>query len=261
PMMPTRAGSIRQASAFRRAKRSACCASAIPMCSTSRSAGSSGSGLAFPLRISSSFRGPALATATPPGGGAPRPRPLAGIICSVRYFSSNAAMPLLFNHCATLPPSLSQPRSRSAPPGATTTAAPVALAAAGRKMVTVGSLTFVIVRSPVGEVVVASGMVQPSEPGALPGHRRISCGTCATASLAIARSPILISARVKSIDTVVLPPLTVEELEDPRPHHRHHTSVITVHLEILERKTAFFHITREHPAALERRRCAGALGH
>ena len=188
PMMPTRAGSIRQAAAFRRARRSACCASAIPMCSTSRSAGSSGSGLALPLRISSSFRGPAPAPPTP--GGGTTPRPLAGIVCSVRYFSTSAAMPLLFNHCATLTPSLSQPRSRSAPPGATTTAVPVALAAAGRNTVTVGSLTLVIVRSPVGEVVVASGTVQRSEPGALPGQRRISCGACATASLAIASTPI-----------------------------------------------------------------------
>src|SRR5688572_7136908 len=259
PMMPTRAASMRQAAAFGRARRSACCASAMPICNTSRSAGSSGSGLALPLRISSSFRGPPSATATPVGG-APRPRPLAGIVCSVRYFSTSAAMPLLFNHWATLTPSLSQPRSRSAPPGATTTAVPVAFPAAGRNTVTVGSLTLVIVRSPVGEVVVTSGTVQASEPGALPGHSRISCGACATASVAIARSALGMTARIESIDTVALPPLTVEELENPRPYHRHHASVVTVDFEVLECETTLAHVSRQHATALERRRRAGALG-
>src|SRR5688572_5259574 len=260
PMMPTRAASMRQAAAFGRARRSACCASAMPICNTSRSAGSSGSGLALPLRISSSFRGAAPAAARP-GGGAPRPRPLAGIVCSVRYLSTSAATPLLFNHCATMPPTLSQPSSRSAPPGATTTAFPVAFPASGRNTVTVGSLTLVIVRSPVGEVVVTSGMAQASEPGALPGHSRISCGACATALLAIASSPILITARIKSIDTVALPPLTVEELENPRPHHRHHASVVTIDFEVLEREAALAHVSRQHAAAFERRRRAGPLGH
>jgi hypothetical protein len=61
----------------------------------------------------------------------------------------------------------------------------------------------VIVRSPVGEVVVASGIVQPSEPGALPGQRRISCGACATASLAIASSRLLMTAQINRTDTIV----------------------------------------------------------
>ena len=55
--------------------------------------------------------------------------------------------------------------------------------------------------------------------------------------------------------------LLIEELEDSRPHHRHHASAVAVHLEVLERKTALAHVTRHHAAALERRGRAGALGH
>ena len=61
-----------------------------------------------------------------------------------------------------------------------------------------GSLTLLMVLSPLGAVVVASGTVQFSEPGALPGQRRISCGVWATASLAITSNPTVMTARINA---------------------------------------------------------------
>src|SRR5687768_1723339 len=113
-------------------------------------------------------------------------------------------MPLEFSHCATLTPSFSHPRMRSAPPGATTTAVPVALAGEGRNTDTDGSLTLLMVLSPAGDVVVASGTVQFSDPGALPGHRRITSGVCAVTSLAIATSPTAMTVRSSTDPTACL---------------------------------------------------------
>src|SRR5204862_5587440 len=70
----------------------------------------------------------------------------------------------------------------------TTIAVPVATAGGGRNTVTDGSLTFAIVRSPEGDVVTVSGIVQDSEPGAFPGHSLISAGVWAAASVAIAKT-------------------------------------------------------------------------
>ena len=163
----------------------ACCASAIAIRSTAVSAGLSGSGLALALRISSSWRGEPAAPG--PTGGTTTPRPeLPGVTCSVRYLSTSAAIPCSFNHRATFTPSLSQPRTRNAPPGATTIAAPVAAEGGGRNTVTDGSLTFAIVRSPEGDAVTVSGMVQASEPGAFAGHSLISVGAWPAASAAMA---------------------------------------------------------------------------
>ena len=188
-MIPTLAGSTRHAVALRRTSRKACCASAMPMRSTSANRASLGSGLALPFRIVISCRG--AATAAPAAGGAPPPPgDCAGDVWSVRYFSTNAATPLAFSHSAARTPSLSQPRIRSAPPGATTTAAPVAAAASGRKTVRVGSLTLAMIRSPAGDRVVVSAIVQFSEPGARPGQRRISSRVCAAACMAIASRPV-----------------------------------------------------------------------
>src|SRR5688572_10730550 len=105
-------------------------------------------------------------------------------------------MPLRFSHCATLTPSPSHASRRRAPPGATTAAAPVAVAAGGRYTVTLGSLTFTIVRSPAGDVVVVSGIAQFSDPGALPGQRRISCGVCAATSTASATTAAASTAQM-----------------------------------------------------------------
>ena len=55
-----------------------------------------------------------------------------------------------------------------------TIAAPVAFGGSGRNTVSVGSLTFETVRSPDGDIVTDSETDQDSEPGALPGQRRIS---------------------------------------------------------------------------------------
>src|SRR6185369_10119127 len=96
------------------------------------------------------------------------------LACRVRYFSTNAAIPLLFSHSATFTPSLSKAKARSAPPGAITSAAPVERAGSGRNTVNVGSLTFATVRSPEGDFVTVSATDHDSEPGAFPGQSRIS---------------------------------------------------------------------------------------
>jgi hypothetical protein len=79
-----------------------------------------------------------------------------------------------------------------------TTAVPVALAGAGRNTVTDGSLTLLMVLSPLADVVVTSATVHFSEPGALPDQRRLSCGVCAAASLAIASNPTVMTARINA---------------------------------------------------------------
>jgi hypothetical protein len=55
---------------------------------------------------------------------------------------------------------LSIASARNAPPGAMTTAVPVAIAGSGRKTVSVGSLTLATTRSPDGEAVTVSATFQ-----------------------------------------------------------------------------------------------------
>src|SRR6187455_901341 len=114
-------------------------------------------------------------------------------------------MPLLFNHSAALTPSLSKPRARSAPPGAMTIAAPVARAASGRNTVSVGSLTFEIVRPPAADDVADSGTDQDSEPGALAGQRRISWD-CAAAALSM-RSKVAMKDSMKTFMSGAILPM------------------------------------------------------
>src|SRR6478609_4367161 len=59
-----------------------------------------------------------------------------------RYFSTNAATPFLARAFATSQPSFSMERVRNPPPGATITAAPVALDFEGKNGVRVAILTF-----------------------------------------------------------------------------------------------------------------------
>src|SRR5690349_18954776 len=58
-----------------------------------------------------------------------------------RYLSTNAATPLSASARATFQPSFSMDKVRKPPPGATTTAAPLALAGSGRKGVSVATVT------------------------------------------------------------------------------------------------------------------------
>src|SRR4030095_9257980 len=59
-----------------------------------------------------------------------------------RYLRTNAATPRSASARATVDPSFSIDRGRKPPPGATTTAAPLALARSGRKGVSVATVTF-----------------------------------------------------------------------------------------------------------------------
>ncbi len=174
PIRPTRFGSTRHFSALWRTSRSACWASATPIRNTSSSTASPGAGFALPLTMVNSWRD------VPPPGGGPPALFWPGCCWRSRYFSTKAAMPLLFSHSATRVPSASKDRACSAPPGATTIAAPFDFTASGRYTVRVGSLTFVATRLP-PRLFMDSGTVQFSEPGALLGHSRSSTGSAAKA--------------------------------------------------------------------------------
>ena len=196
-----------------------------------------------------------------PGDG---PRGADGSCCSVRYLSTKPAMPRSLSHSATLTPSLSNPSTRSAPPGAITAAAPVAIAASGRNTVSVGSLTFVMTRSPEGDLVIDSGIDQCSEPGALPGQRRSSVwaragvtahsATAAQQTSGVQRAFSLLASRRRA-------QRRDRRTRRSRPNHRHHAAVVAVDLEVLEVEAALAHELRQRPAARERRRGAGSFGH
>src|SRR6185312_6575256 len=86
-----------------------------------------------------------------------------------RYFSTKAVTPRSLSHSATFVPSLSQERNRNPPPGATTTAVPLAMPFLGRNGVRVGRTTFRTVLLPL-EPVMRSFLAHISEPGAVPGQ-------------------------------------------------------------------------------------------
>src|SRR5689334_4491501 len=53
----------------------------------------------------------------------------------------------------------------------------------------------------------------------------------------------------------------IEKFEDARQDHRHHATVIAVHLEVLEIESATTHELGERTASFERRRSPCSLGH
>src|SRR5688572_20443478 len=92
---------------------------------------------------------------------------------------------------------------------------------------------------------------------------RTRSGHCSVSSsrrhAAADKLPLVTSPRRSSPQAFLLD--RVEELEDPRPHHRHHAAMVAVYLEVFEGKAALAHVTRQHAAALERWGRAGALSH
>jgi len=73
-------------------------------------------------------------------GAWPKSSSSAGVWCS-RYFSTKAATPRAAKARATSHPSFCIDNDTNPPPGATTTAAPVAVAGSGRKGVSVATVT------------------------------------------------------------------------------------------------------------------------
>ena len=138
-MMPTRIGSTFQRVALRRTRRSAACASATASCEHLGERRVVRRGVRVGVRDDKLLRARPAPGPGRPGNG---PRGAAGSCCSVRYLSTKPAMPRSLSHSAAFTPSLSNASTRSAPPGAITTAAPVAMAGSGKNTDSVGSLTF-----------------------------------------------------------------------------------------------------------------------
>ena len=128
-----------------------------------------------------------------------------------RYLSTNAATPLAASALATSQPSFSMESTRNPPPGATTTAVPVARAGSGRKGVSVATTTLRAKALPYWECH-ASGAVAP---GSVPVPRVIAVGCagmgvgtilsfCACAGAASSRSAVTAAAAVLVIRMVVI---------------------------------------------------------